>query len=87
MQKSYVVAAALLLVVSGAAVAQTANKGLATPQSGGQTTGEAKSGSGSSTSGGKDANGNQGRDAMPESNINVKPLDQQGRNDNGSPKR
>jgi hypothetical protein len=36
-----------------------------------------KSGSGTSTSGGSDANGDQGRDAMPNSNMAVKPLDQQ----------
>lgn len=35
------------------------------------------SGSGSSTSGGKDDNGDQGRDRMPESNMNVRPQDQQ----------
>jgi hypothetical protein len=32
-----------------------------------------KSGSGTSTSGGKDANGDQGRDKMPESNSSVRP--------------
>ena len=43
------------------------------------TTGMApnKSGSGTSTSGGADANGDQGRDSMPESNKAVKPLDEQ----------
>jgi hypothetical protein len=43
------------------------------------TTGMApnRSGSGTSTSGGRDANGDQGRDAMPESNQSVMPLDQQ----------
>jgi hypothetical protein len=43
------------------------------------TTGMApnKSGSGTSTSGGSDANGDQGRDTMPNSSKNVKPLDQQ----------
>jgi hypothetical protein len=43
------------------------------------TTGMApnRSGSGTSTSGGSDANGDQGRDAMPDSNRSVKPLDQQ----------
>jgi hypothetical protein len=43
------------------------------------TTGMApnKSGSGTSTSGGSDANGDQGRDTMPESSKSVKPLDQQ----------
>jgi len=43
------------------------------------TTGRApnKSGSGTSTSGGADFNGDQGRDAMPESNKTVKPLPEQ----------
>jgi hypothetical protein len=45
------------------------------------TTGNAmkpsRSGSGTSTSGGSDANGDQGRDKMPDSNLNVRPLDQQ----------
>ncbi len=43
------------------------------------TTGMApnRSGSGTSTSGGSDANGDQGRDAMPESNKSVMPLDRQ----------
>ncbi len=36
-----------------------------------------RSGSGTSTSGGRDANGDQGRDTMPESNRSVMPLDQQ----------
>lgn len=35
------------------------------------------SGSGTSTSGGKDDNGDQGRDKMPDSNMNVRPEDQQ----------
>jgi hypothetical protein len=35
------------------------------------------SGSGTSTSGGKDANRDQGRDSAPYSNKTVKPLDQQ----------
>jgi hypothetical protein len=35
------------------------------------------SGSGTSTSGGKDDNADQGRDRMPESNMAVKPTDQQ----------
>lgn len=50
------------------------------------TTGFAKpssSGSGTSTSGGADANGDQGRDKMPESNKTVMPLDQQHKPDNG----
>lgn len=43
------------------------------------TTGMApnRSGSGTSTSGGSDANGDQGRDAMPNSNKTVMPLEQQ----------
>jgi hypothetical protein len=40
-----------------------------------------RSGSGTSTSGGSDANGDQGRDKMPESNRSVKPLDQQHKSD------
>ncbi len=36
-----------------------------------------KSGSGTSTSGGSDANGDQGRDKMPDSNKSVLPLSQQ----------
>lgn len=36
-----------------------------------------KSGSGTSTSGGKDANGDQGRDKMPDSSKSVKPLSEQ----------
>jgi hypothetical protein len=43
------------------------------------TTGMApnRSGSGTSTSGGRDANGDQGRDSMPNSNQSVIPRDQQ----------
>lgn len=45
------------------------------------TTGSAnkpsRSGSGTSTSGGSDANGDQGRDKMPDSNTRVRPLNQQ----------
>jgi hypothetical protein len=43
------------------------------------TTGNAmtpsRSGSGTSTSGGRDDNGDQGRDKMPESNMTVRPQD------------
>jgi hypothetical protein len=53
----------------------------ATPGTSPNTTGNAmkpsRSGSGTSTSGGSDANGDQGRDKMPDSNMSVKPLDQQ----------
>jgi hypothetical protein len=45
------------------------------------TTGNAmkpnRSGSGTSTSGGSDANGDQGRDKMPDSSQGVRPLDKQ----------
>lgn len=53
----------------------------ATPQPGSQTTGivpkSNPSGSGTSTSGGKDANGDAGRDKMPDSDRTVRPMDQQ----------
>lgn len=53
----------------------------ATPHAGSQTTGTAPrsnpSGSGTSTSGGKDANGDAGRDKMPGSDRTVRPLEQQ----------
>ena len=41
------------------------------------TTGSNPSGSGTSSSGGRDDNGDQGRDKMPESNLGVRPYDQQ----------
>jgi hypothetical protein len=41
------------------------------------------SGSGTSSSGGSDANGDQGLDKMPESDKNVMPLDQQHKPPNG----
>lgn len=53
----------------------------ATPGTAPNTTGNAmkpsRSGSGTSTSGGSDANGDQGRDKMPDSNMSVKPFNQQ----------
>jgi hypothetical protein len=53
----------------------------ATPHAGSQTTGTATtsnpSGSGTSTSGGKDVNGDAGRDRMPGSDRAVRPLNQQ----------
>lgn len=53
----------------------------AIPHAGSQTTGTAPrsnpSGSGTSTSGGKDANGDAGRDKMPGSDRTVRPLEQQ----------
>jgi hypothetical protein len=39
------------------------------------------SGSGTSTSGGKDANGDQGRDKMPDSSQGVRPLNKQNKPD------
>ena len=39
------------------------------------------SGSGTSTSGGSDANGDQGRDKMPDSSLGVRPLDKQNKPD------
>jgi hypothetical protein len=52
-----------------------------TPGTSPSTTGNAmtpsRSGSGTSTSGGSDANGDQGRDKMPDSSQGVRPLDQQ----------
>jgi hypothetical protein len=40
-----------------------------------------RSGSGTSTSGGSDANGDQGRDKMPDSSQGVRPLDKQNKPD------
>jgi hypothetical protein len=40
-----------------------------------------RSGSGMSTSGGSDANGDQGRDKMPDSSQGVRPLDKQNKPD------
>jgi len=39
------------------------------------------SGSGTSTSGGSDANGDQGRDKMPDSSLSVKPRNEQHQSD------
>jgi hypothetical protein len=39
------------------------------------------SGSGTSTSGGSDANGDQGRDKMPDSSQGVRPLEKQNKSD------
>jgi hypothetical protein len=40
-----------------------------------------RSGSGTSTSGGSDANGDQGRDKMPDSSQGVRPLNKQNKPD------
>lgn len=80
------------LFAAGSALAQAAPSGRgavtgdpaassATPHAGSQTTGTATksnpSGSGTSTSGGKDANGDAGRDKMPDSDRTVRPMNQQ----------
>jgi hypothetical protein len=57
----------------------------ATPGTSPTTTGSSMkpspSGSGTSTSGGSDANGDQGRDKMPDSSQGVRPLDKQSKPD------
>jgi hypothetical protein len=80
---------AVILLVSGPlAFAQISPGGPGTPRpaassasskGSSDTTGMApnKSGSGTSTSGGSDANGDQGRDTMPNSSKSVMPLDRQ----------
>jgi hypothetical protein len=73
----------LALALSGAAYAQTTKSNDDPAASSASrktdTTGmtPSKSGSGTSTSGGSDANGDQGRDKMPDSNKSVKQLGQQ----------
>ncbi len=47
----------------------------------GSSTSPNRSGSGTSTSGGSDANGDQGRDKMPDSSQGVRPYDQQNKPD------
>lgn len=61
---------------TGDPAASSANPGTA-PHTTGNAMKPSRSGSGTSTSGGSDANGDQGRDTMPDSNMSVKPLDQQ----------
>jgi hypothetical protein len=90
--------AALLMLFSGAALAQsggssgrgavTGDPAASSATSGtSPTTGSAmkpnRSGSGTSSSGGSDANGDHGMDTMPESNKTVMPLDQQHKPPNG----
>jgi hypothetical protein len=77
-----ITAVLLALFLSGAAYAQATNSNDPAASNASRktdTTGmtPTKSGSGTSTSGGSDANGDQGRDKMPESSKSVKPLDQQ----------
>ncbi len=86
-------AAMILVLLAGTALAQNgapSGRGSvtgdpaassATPKSDSPTTGTAArsnpSGSGTSSSGGKDDNGDAGRDKMPESNRTVRPESQQ----------
>ena len=63
----------------GDPAASSANPNAAPSSTVGSATRPSRSGSGTSTSGGSDANGDQGRDKMPNSNMNVRPLDQQKR--------
>lgn len=58
---------------TGDPAASSATPGTA-PTTGSATT-PSRSGSGTSTSGGRDDNGDQGRDKMPESNMTVRPND------------
>lgn len=83
------VAGIVVLLSAGSALAQSgapsgpgATSGdpaasTATQQTTGAATRSNPSGSGTSTSGGKDDNGDAGRDKMPESDHTVRPLDQQ----------
>jgi hypothetical protein len=61
--------------VTGDPAASTANPNSDPTKTTGRATNP--SGSGTSSSGGKDDNGDQGRDKMPESNMTVKPYEQQ----------
>src|ERR1700710_659836 len=70
--------------VSGAPSCQgstTADPAASSQNANPSTTGmsPSKSGSGTATSGGSDANGDQGRDKMPDSSIGVRPYDKQNR--------
>jgi hypothetical protein len=61
------------------AKSRTGDPAASSANSSGDTTGmnSSRSGSGSSTSGGRDDNGDQGRDKMPDSSIDVRPYDKQ----------
>ena len=63
------------------AKSRTGDPAASSANSSGDTTGmnSSKSGSGSSTSGGRDDNADQGRDKMPDSNMAVKPQHEQNR--------
>jgi hypothetical protein len=87
--KPHLIALAAVLVLSGTPVyaqgnpsgqgAKTGDSAASSQNANPDTTGmsPSKSGSGSSTSGGKDANGDQGRDKMPDSSQGVRPLERQ----------
>jgi hypothetical protein len=89
MKISAVVLAAGFVAVSALAIAQSgapsgqgsttgdpaASSQNANPNTSGMSS--SKSGSGTSTSGGSDANGDQGRDKMPDSSVGVRPYDKQ----------
>jgi hypothetical protein len=89
MKISTVVLAAGLVAVSSLAIAESgapsgqgsttgdpaASSQIANPSTTGMS--PSKSGSGTSTSGGSDANGDQGRDRMPDSSVSVRPNDKQ----------
>jgi hypothetical protein len=87
MKLSAILLATAFVLSSSLAYAQSSPGGPGTPQPAAtsaskkpsDTTGMAsnKSGSGMSTSGGSDANGDQGRDTMPNSSKSVMPLDKQ----------
>ena len=89
MKTMKIIAIAALLATSGAAFAQTGaadNAAGIASQDKNSSKATSGSGSGTATSGGKDDNGDRGRDKMPDSNKSVKSLDEQNRNQNGSPK-
>jgi hypothetical protein len=86
MRLSAIFLAAVFAVSGSLAYAQSSPGGPGTPRpvassasKSSDTTGMAsnKSGSGTSTSGGSDANGDQGRDTMPNSSKSVMPLEKQ----------
>ena len=87
MRYNVILTVTALLLVSGAAEAQKVDPGTSVTSDparssaknglGATTTGQSRSGSGTSSSGGLDHNSDQGRDAMPDSNMNIKPRDEQ----------
>jgi hypothetical protein len=89
MKISVIALAAALVVISSLAIAEsgapsgqgstTGDPAASSQNANPNTTGmsSSKSGSGTSTSGGSDANGDQGRDKMPDSSVGVRPYDKQ----------